>query len=245
MGVRLTLLGPPRLELDGEPVHVDTRKAIALLAYLAITDRPTSRDTLSALLWPDSEARRARGALRRTLSTLSTALGRGVLSADRASIELHSSAVELDVRDFWRRLAERDLDGAVDLCTGDFMQGFAIRDSADFDDWLVVQAQALRRELASALEGLVRMLADRREVEAAAACASRWLALDPLQDAARGLPLAIIGVAKDNPNAKRLYERVGYEVFGAVTGRWMELDDKGEPFEYSEEEWELRKRLPN
>lgn len=31
----LYLLGPPRLELDGEPVQIGRRKAVALLAYLA------------------------------------------------------------------------------------------------------------------------------------------------------------------------------------------------------------------
>jgi hypothetical protein len=31
----LYLLGPPRLALDGEPIHVGRRKAMALLAYLA------------------------------------------------------------------------------------------------------------------------------------------------------------------------------------------------------------------
>ena len=33
-GINLFLLGPPRIEKDGLPVNVDTRKAIALLAYL-------------------------------------------------------------------------------------------------------------------------------------------------------------------------------------------------------------------
>jgi hypothetical protein len=33
----LYLLGPPRLELDGEPVEIGRRRAVALLAYLAVT----------------------------------------------------------------------------------------------------------------------------------------------------------------------------------------------------------------
>jgi hypothetical protein len=34
--LRIALLGPPRVERDGAPIEVDTRKAIALLAYLAM-----------------------------------------------------------------------------------------------------------------------------------------------------------------------------------------------------------------
>ena len=49
----LYLLGPPRLELDGEPVEVPRRKAVALLAYLAVTGGHHSRDSLATLLWPE------------------------------------------------------------------------------------------------------------------------------------------------------------------------------------------------
>ena len=57
----LHFLGAPRIERDGEHVHVDTRKAYALLAYLALSDVPQSRDTLAALLWPEANSARARG----------------------------------------------------------------------------------------------------------------------------------------------------------------------------------------
>ena len=64
------LLGPPRVELDGSPIEVDTRKATALLAYLAVTGERKSRDTLATLLWPEYDGEHARAALRRTLSVL-------------------------------------------------------------------------------------------------------------------------------------------------------------------------------
>jgi DNA-binding SARP family transcriptional activator len=62
--------------LEGAPVTFDTRKAIALLAYLGVTGQPQQRDALAALLWPDADQSHARGALRRTLSVLHSALGR-------------------------------------------------------------------------------------------------------------------------------------------------------------------------
>ena len=43
--------------MDGEPLGVDTRKATALLAYLAVRAGPQSRDLLVDLLWPDPAAR--------------------------------------------------------------------------------------------------------------------------------------------------------------------------------------------
>jgi predicted ATPase/DNA-binding SARP family transcriptional activator len=75
--------------LDGAPVSFDTRKATALLAYLAVTGQPQQRDTLAALLWPEADQSHARGALRRTLSVLHGALQRTpLLRIERDQVEL-------------------------------------------------------------------------------------------------------------------------------------------------------------
>ncbi|MFN2520421.1 MAG: hypothetical protein ABR525_05175 [Candidatus Limnocylindria bacterium] len=47
-GLTVRLLGPPQVEREGRPVRFDTRKALALLAYLAVTGRPHARDQLTA-----------------------------------------------------------------------------------------------------------------------------------------------------------------------------------------------------
>jgi hypothetical protein len=43
--ITLTLLGHPRIEINSIEVTVDTRKAVALIAYLAVTGQRQSRDT--------------------------------------------------------------------------------------------------------------------------------------------------------------------------------------------------------
>ena len=63
----LSLLGPPRVELDGAAVHIGRRKAVALLAYLALTHASHSRDVLAELLWPGYDQRSARAHLRRAV----------------------------------------------------------------------------------------------------------------------------------------------------------------------------------
>ena len=66
----LHLLGSPRIEFDGRPIQVTTRKAIALAAYLAIITQAHTRETLTALLWPELDRQRSRAVLRSTLSAL-------------------------------------------------------------------------------------------------------------------------------------------------------------------------------
>jgi hypothetical protein len=81
----IELLGPPRFEHGGKPIVVDTRKAIGLLAYLALAPGPQRRSSLAALLWPDSDQAHARTALRRTLAALNKAIGREWLEVDRSA----------------------------------------------------------------------------------------------------------------------------------------------------------------
>jgi hypothetical protein len=50
----LYLLGPPGVEIDGRDIRIGRRKALALLAYLAVTRQSHTRDALatpSALRW--------------------------------------------------------------------------------------------------------------------------------------------------------------------------------------------------
>jgi DNA-binding SARP family transcriptional activator len=69
----LYLLGAPRVELEDTPVQVRRRKAVALLAYLAVTGASHSREKLATMLWPESTHSRALGSLRVVLTTLTHA----------------------------------------------------------------------------------------------------------------------------------------------------------------------------
>ena len=73
--VALYMFGPPRIEIEREPATIDTRKALALFVYLAVTRRPHTRDALAGLLWPEYDQAHARATLRRTLSPLHRLLG--------------------------------------------------------------------------------------------------------------------------------------------------------------------------
>lgn len=199
--VAFLLLGAPRIERDGSPISVDTRKAVALLAYLAVTRQPHHRDTLAALLWPEYDQPHARATLRRTLSALGRALDGDHLNVERETIGLRDGAnLRLDVDEFRHLLAECQTHGhaadeacaaclgplaaAVALYRDDFMAGFSLRDSPAWDDWQFFQREALRRELAGALRRLTSVYIALGRYDAAIACARRWLALDPLHEPA-------------------------------------------------------------
>jgi predicted ATPase/DNA-binding SARP family transcriptional activator len=197
----LCLLGPPRIDVDGTPIDVDTRKAIALLAYLSVTRQPYTRDGLASLLWPEYDQTHARATLRRTLSTLNKALAGDWLEVSRETIRLRSGPdLYIDVDHFHTLINEcrahghgpsevcssclRPLAEAADLYRADFLMGFGLKDSWDFDEWQQFQTEGLRRDLATVLERLVYGHAALQEFDAAISYARRWLTLDRLHEPA-------------------------------------------------------------
>jgi len=201
----VSLLGPPRIEVDGEPLRVDTRKAIALLAYLAVTGERKSRDTLAALLWPDHDAEHARAALRRTLSALGKGLGGEFLAIERSAIALDPAEVWLDVAEFRKFAADGREAEAIALYRGDFLAGFGLRDSIEFDDWQFFEAETLKREYAGVLEHRARELAATGARAEAVELARRWLALDQLQEPAHRLLMELYYASGERSAALRQY----------------------------------------
>ncbi len=200
------LFGAPQVTRDGVQVTFDTRKAVALLAYLAVTGRPQRRESLAALLWPESDQTRARAALRRTLS-VSGAVG-PALVVGRGDIALDPSLTRSDVSEFLRLAASDDpLDWqrAVDLAPESLLAGFTLRDSPAFDDWLATTSDLMRDRLTGLLARLVAAHTDVRRFDDALAAAHQWATLDPLSEPAQREVMRLLVWNGQRPAALRQY----------------------------------------
>lgn len=219
---RLFLFGSPRIEIDGNPIHVDTRKAIALLAYLALTAHAHQREVLAALFWPETDQAHALGALRRTLSALKKSLGNQCLDIARDSIGLSEDlCLWVDVQEFIGLTQQvRDhphatlaacfecitrLDEALELYRDDFMAGFSLKDSSGFDDWQFFQADSLRKNLAEALQSLVLLYTQNGDYDTAISYARRWLNQDMLREEAHQLLMKLYTWSGQRNAALRQY----------------------------------------
>ncbi|MDQ4076341.1 MAG: tetratricopeptide repeat protein, partial [Chloroflexota bacterium] len=220
--VKLFVFGPPRVERDSQVLEINLRKVLALLIYLAVTKQPRSRDALATLLWPESDRRRARGNLRRTLYQLNKALGDEVLQATAETVELNPLAdVWLDVEAFQEHVTEclpddhptstllqpclDYLTEAAQLYSDDFLAGFTLPDCPEFDEWQFFEREGLRRTLGTVLVQLVHVHQTRGEWEVAIDQARRWLTLDPLHEPAHRQLMRLYALAGQQAAALRQY----------------------------------------
>ena len=222
---RLTfyLLGSPRIQVDEEPVALRRRKALALLAYLAVTRRTHSRDALATLLWPGYGQSEARGHLRRALNSLRRALDHRWIETDYNSVGLSAAAdIWTDVDHLHSAITSCRshghttdeicplclpiLDQAVALHQDGFMAGFTLPDAPDFDDRQYYQSELLRNECMAALDKLSRAYAVRGEYDLAIARALQRLSLDALHEPTHRLLMQLYAAADQQPAALRQYE---------------------------------------
>src|SRR4051812_16632671 len=101
----LVLLGAPRVLIGGRVLSFPTKKALALLAYLAASPgRPTAREKLADLLWGDTAEKQARNSLRQTIFSIRRTLGStaGALVADGENLALDPAGIDVDVLEFDR-----------------------------------------------------------------------------------------------------------------------------------------------
>lgn len=166
----LTLFGAPTIERpDGAvSVRVAQGRRVALLAVLALSrSRGVPRDKIIALLWPASPTERARAQLSDDLYLVRTALGDDVILSFGDEIALNESVITSDVGKFEQLLDEGQLEEAVRLFAGAFMDGFYLADSAEFDQWLETQRARLGQRYATALEALAEHAEARGDLAAA------------------------------------------------------------------------------
>lgn len=174
VGVELRLLGGASLQsTDGTPLtgRAAHRHRLALLARLALAaPGGLTRDKLVGLLWPERDEASARHLLRAALHELRSALGAELLAANGNELRLDPRLLLVDVHDFEAGVAQGDLERAVTIYRGPFLDGFHLDDAEAFDEWMTGERARLAAVYELALERMATLADERRD----GAAAVRW-----------------------------------------------------------------------
>lgn len=193
--LRLHLLGPAIAQWDGRPVPAwASRRALALLVYLATQRQPIPRSLLVALFWSDKPEAQGRANLSWVLHAVSSVLP-GVLTADRHTVQLTADPtywVDLQAFEIHRHQSVTGLATAATLYRGAFAQGLILADSPEFELWLNAERMAWRQRAVDVLLALATQQMNSGELHPGLATIDRLLDLEPHQEAAHRLRMTLL-----------------------------------------------------
>jgi pimeloyl-ACP methyl ester carboxylesterase/DNA-binding SARP family transcriptional activator len=187
-----------------------SKKTRALLAYLAITARPHSRDRLCAMFWsvPDDPRAALRWSLSRLRSLVDEPECRRIM-ADREKVGFDLGRVAVDILSL-RSVAQHgadaistdDLRQASQTLEGDFLEGLDLPDCREFQSWCIAEREETRRLRVRLLTALVDRLED--EPDRALPHARALGLLEPANEAAQAMLVRLL----------------------RATGRWREAEEQ-------------------
>jgi predicted ATPase/DNA-binding SARP family transcriptional activator len=229
----LRLLGPFQATLNGEPVTgFVSDKVRALLAFLAVeAEAAHRRQALVGLLWPNQPERAARASLRNALANLRRIIcdrdaEPPYLLIAHETIQFNRASDHwLDVSEFKGHLARHpadppgshQLEEAIALYRGAFLEGFSLRDSPAFEDWSLLMRERLRREVLHALYCLAGNYQARGHYERACQMARRGLELEPWHEEAHQQLMRLLALSGQRGAALAQY-RICFRVLREELG---------------------------
>jgi predicted ATPase/DNA-binding SARP family transcriptional activator len=219
--LQLRWLGTPEVRLDGDLVQTDRRKALALLAYLTTEPGLHRRDSLATFFWGDFDQSSALAYLRRTLWEINRMVGPGWVLAERDALHTPENAgLWVDVKEFdlrfqkWKTNAGQpvstwlsELEKIVECYRGDFLSGFSLRDSPEFDSWQTNQAEVFRVRFAEVLQTITQTCIEQAELEEGLKIGLHWVGFEPMNEYAHRALMTIYARLGQRATALRQYER--------------------------------------
>ncbi len=221
--LEISLLGGVVIKQGGSPVTgLASRKAEALLAYLACNPRPHPREILATFLWDDRSQKQALSNLRVLISSLRQHLNPFIDITRQTIAIIPHGDIWLDVNELEDHLsaasAQKGLDGkltsataaqlekAIALYQGDFMAGFFLRESQGFDEWAALERERLRRRVIQAFQELIHYCLHTRDYTTGIKYAARLINMEPLHETAYRQMMLLLARSGQRNAAMTQYE---------------------------------------
>lgn len=209
LSASIVTAGAMRLLLNGVETPLSSRKALAILLYLALQPtRSESRERIATLLWSDSGDEHARAALRQTLRRLKADLAgvEDLVEADRSMLRLLAPLL-VDIVEAGEQARRGEPPEMLARDDVDLSRLFSDLEDLDpdFNLWIAVQRERLTSQLVSWLEGALAFVEDDRKRLALAEALAR---ADPTHEGACRAAMQAHIAFGDTVQAMRIYERL-------------------------------------
>jgi DNA-binding SARP family transcriptional activator len=198
-GLRIALLGSPRLQRADGSLHALERRDAALLALLAL-DGPTHRARAARLLWPDLSEKQARSNLRQRLFRLRQTAQRELV--DSTTLLRLLDDVTLDLAQIHHLIA-----ADPSAAQGELLGNHDYSDNDLLDEWAQQVRSRWRTTRLNLLAQVASDLEAKQQIAAALPYAERMVADDPLLEHAHRRLMRLHYLRGDRAAALAAFER--------------------------------------
>ena len=186
---------------------------LALLIYLVVEGGHHHREKLIDIFWSASGHKQGSATLRSTLArlkkTLSVAGEFLITESGKIGFDFEQHYV-LDIkqlRDATQSGTLEQLEMALTLLHGEFIEGFAVKDAPEFDEWMTLQREIWHQLAEQAFEQASRILVEQGNILSTIETATRWVAHSPLNDFAHQRLIETYALSGNRSLALQAYER--------------------------------------
>lgn len=201
------------LEFEGAPGRdVDPLlrqpKRAAVLAFVLLDQEGgfCHRDRLVSFFWPSSDKRRARGALRQALRFIRSSLGDDVVeNRGHHAIRIRPGTLQCDALNFQALVDEGEVEKAMTLYRGPFLEGFHVDGSSEFEQWLDDRRAFFGSRAAEAAWHIAALAEQRNRPVDAAFWGKRALSLSSFDESQVRRLISLLDRVGDRSGALRAY----------------------------------------
>lgn len=217
--IQINMLGSPRIIYNEKDITDKlSYKSAGILYYVSANDY-SSREKIAYTFWEGSSEDAAKYNLRYNLWSMNKIFKssnkdeEAILEWNKNNLFLNNSYnVDIDIKKYGQELESDDLDlksliKLKSLYKGEFLEGFYLKDSFSFNDWLFFEREKYQKKHVQVLENLLEIYKKEKNYDKSISILQEMLNLNSLDE---GLYVELVKIyleKGDRANALKIYNK--------------------------------------
>lgn len=200
--INVKLFGSRSILNNGHDVVFPYKKAEALFYYLVVNNS-ASRDELVNMLWGEIDEDTAKKNLRNAVYIIKKLFDQEVIISPQRSVVMLNPYIQLktDLQDF----SSDDENLLVDLYSGDFLEGFVVKDAEVFDGWILSKRAYYRNIIIKRIYDLMHKCIKENNIDKSIEYGELIVTIDKLEEKAYRALMKLYYSQKSSHKSIELY----------------------------------------
>jgi len=201
--LNVRLFSTPAVFIQDKRIVFPSRKFEALFYYVFV-NKEASRDELATLLWPEADPQTGRKNVRNALYYIKKSLDIDAIISPNNSIVMLNPEVQL-CSDLEKLLSD---DEWIDAYTGDFLQGFIVKDEEALENWILISREKYKSIYVQKLYEKIKEDFSNNDYESVEQCARRLIEIDEYDERAYRVLIKALAEMNMYNKAADIYDKL-------------------------------------